>query len=113
MTKEEKILNDLNKNFEKEQFLILKDLIKKKNPEIIKYIKKFEKDNDYNHLVSKLNSIAYSYQENSAKENSNESSKESSEESDVDSDSKKNDSSDFIKEGNKNQKKNNNEINSI
>ena len=108
MTKEEKILNDLNKNFEKEQFSILKDLIKKKNPEIIKYIKKFEKDNDYNHLVSKLNIISRAYQENSPKENSSESSNESSEDSDDESDVKKNDSSDYAKQGNKKQKKDKN-----
>ena len=107
VTKEEKILNDIKLNFEKGQYSKLKELLKKKNPEIIKSIKKFEKDNDYNHLISKLNSISKSYQENSGKEISSDASNESSEGSDEDSGLKKNDSSDFAKQGNKKQKKNN------
>ena len=107
VTKEEKILNDIKLNFEKGQYSKLKELLKKKNPEIIKSIKKFEKDNDYNHLISKLNSISKSYQENSGKEITSDASNESSEGSDEDSGLKKNDSSDFAKQGNKKQKKNN------
>ena len=110
VTKEEKILDDIKKQFEKEQYYKIKELFKKKNPEIIKSIKKYEKDKDYNHLISKLNSISKLYQENSAKENSGESSYESGEDSEEESDMKKNDSSDYAKEGNKKQKKSKNNI---
>ena len=48
-------MDDIKKQFEKEQYYKIKELFKKKNPEIIKSIKKYEKDKDYNHLISKLN----------------------------------------------------------
>ena len=108
-TKEEKILNDIKLNFEKDQYSKLKDLLKKKNPEIIKFIKKFEKDNDYNHLISKLNSISKSFKDNSEDQTNSEISNEASEDSEDDSEVKKNDSSDYVKEGSKNKKKNKND----
>ena len=108
-TKEEKILNDIKLNFEKDQYSKLKDLLKKKNPEIIKFIKKFEKDNDYNHLISKLNSISKSFKDNSEDQTNSEISNEASEDSEDDSEVKKNDSSDYLKEGSKNKKKNKND----
>ena len=104
MTKEEKILNDIKLNFEKDKFSKLKDLLKKKNPQIIKSIKNFEKDNDYNRLISKLNSI--SYKDSSQEESNGNTSNEASEDSEEDSEVKKNDSSDYIKEGSKSKKKN-------
>ena len=82
ITKEEEILNDMKLHFEKEQFSKLKDLIKKKNPEIIKSIKKFEKNKDYNHLLSKLNSISKSYMANLEGDNESDISNETSEDSD-------------------------------
>ena len=106
ITKEEEILNDMKLHFEKEQFSKLKDLIKKKNPEIIKSIKKFEKNKDYNHLLSKLNSISKSYMANLEGDNESDISNETSEDSDDESITKKNDSSDYIKERSKNKKKN-------
>ena len=109
-TKEEKILNDIKLNFGKEQYSKLEDLLKKKNPEIIKFIKKFEKDNDYNYLISKLNSISKSFKENSEDQTNSEISNEASEDSEDDSEVKKNDSSDYIKEGSKNKKKNKGDI---
>ena len=108
-SKEEKILNDIKLNFEKDQYSKLKDLLKKKNPEIIKFIKKFEKDNDYNHLISKLNSISKSFKDNSEDQTNSEISNEASEDSEDDSEVKKNDSSDYVKEGSKNKKKNKND----
>ena len=108
-TKEEKILDDIKLNFEKEEFSKLKELLKKKNPEIIKSIKNFEKNNDYNHLLSKLNSLSKNYKANSEEENDSEISNETSEDSEDDTPSKKKDSSDYIKEGSKNKKKNKNE----
>ena len=108
-TKEEKILNDIKLNFEKDQYSKLKDLLKKKNPEIIKFIKKFEKDNDYNYLISKLNSISKSFKDNSEDQTNSEISNEASEDSEDDSEVKKIDSSDYIKEGSKNKKKNKND----
>ena len=100
-TKEEKILNDIKLNFDKDKFSKLKELLKKKNPAIIKSIKLFEKDNDYNHLISKLNSISYKVD---SEEGSNGDSNESNEQSEDDSDMKKNDSSDYIKEESKKSK---------
>ena len=109
-TKEEKILNDIKLNFEKKQYSKLKELLKKKNPEIIKSIKKFEKDNDYNHLLSKLNSLSKTFMDNSEEESGSENSNESNENSEEDSDTKKNDSSDFAKEVSKNKKKNKSDL---
>ena len=108
LAKEEMILNDMKLHFQKEQFNKLKELIKKKDPGIIKSIKHFEKYNDYNHLVSKLNGLAMAYKDNSEEESNNEGSNEISEDSEEDSDSKK-ESSNYIKEDGKNNKKNKND----
>ena len=58
LSKEEKILEDIKLNFSKEKYSKLKKLLDKKDKEIIKAIKNFLKDNDYNRLLSKLSSLA-------------------------------------------------------
>ena len=57
LTKEEKILEDVKSNFSKEKFNKLKKLLKKKNKKIIKIIKNYEKNKDYNVLISKLSRL--------------------------------------------------------
>ena len=56
-TNEEKILDDVKLNFSKDKYTKLKGLLEKKDKEIIKTIKYFEKNNDYNHLLSKLSRL--------------------------------------------------------
>ena len=65
LSNEEKILEDVKLNFSKEKYLKLKELLEKKDKEIIKIIKTFEKNNDYNHLLSKLSRLVDSLEENS------------------------------------------------
>ena len=57
ISNEEKILEDIKLNFTKEKYAQLKGLLEKKDKEIIKIIKGFEKNNDYNHLLSKLSRL--------------------------------------------------------
>ena len=57
LTKEEKILEDVKINFSKEKYNKLKKLLKKKNKKIIKIIKNYEKNKDYNLLISKLSRL--------------------------------------------------------
>ena len=57
LTKEEKILEDVKINFSKEKYNKLKKLLKKKNKKIIKVIKNYEKNKDYNLLISKLSRL--------------------------------------------------------
>ena len=58
LTKEEKILEGVKSNFSKEKFNKLKKLLKKKNKKkIIKIIKNYEKNKDYNLLISKLSRL--------------------------------------------------------
>ena len=118
MSKEERILNDIKGNFQKEQYSKLKILVKQKNNEIIKCIKKFEKDHDYNHLISKLIRLTETYKDNNYKnkesDNTDKSKSESesennSEDSEDDKTIKKKDSSDYIKEENKSSKNINND----
>ena len=107
LTKEERILKDIKVNFKKEQYSKLKLLLKRKNNDIIKFIKKFQKDHDYNHLISKLMRLLETYKDDkSSSENSKSksSSKKDSEDSDGDNSMRKKDSSDFIK-GEKSSKK--------
>ena len=56
-TNEEKILEDVKLNFSKDKYDKLKNLLEKKDKEIIKTIKTFEKNSDYNHLLSKLSRL--------------------------------------------------------
>ena len=65
MSDEEKILEDIKLNFTKDKYEKLKGLLENKNQEIIKIIKNFEKDNDYNHLLSKLSRLVENLSENS------------------------------------------------
>ena len=51
-------LKDLKLNLDKENYSKIKSLLKNKNQKIIKLIKKFEKDNDYDKLISKLNNFS-------------------------------------------------------
>ena len=51
-------LKDLKLNLDKENYSKIKTLLKNKNKNIIKLIKKFEKDNDYDKLISKLNNFS-------------------------------------------------------
>ena len=100
---EEKILDDVKLNFSKEKYLKLKELLEKKDKEIIKIIKAFEKNNDYNHLLSKLSRLVDNLEENSEEDiideenisgNENDSSyyirKEDNESSDTKNKNKKN-----------------------
>jgi hypothetical protein len=57
LTKEEKILEDVKINFSKEKYNKLKKLLNKKNKKIIKIIKNYEKNKDYNILISKLSRL--------------------------------------------------------
>ena len=72
LSNEEKILEDIKLNFSNEKYENLKDLLKKKNPDIIKIIKNFEKDNDYNHLLSKLSRLIENFSDNSNEEEKEE-----------------------------------------
>ena len=64
VSKEEKILEDVKLNFPKEKFSKLKNLLKKKNKKIIKIIKNYEKNKDYNPLISKLTKLLNELEEN-------------------------------------------------
>lgn len=57
LSKEEKILEDVKINFSKEKYNKLKKLLKKKNKKIVKIIKTYEKNKDYNFLISKLSRL--------------------------------------------------------
>ena len=118
LTDEEKILNDVKLNFTKERYAKLKEMLEKKDKEIIKIIKGFEKDNDYNHLLSKLSGLVL-LSENSDEDDNEDQSDDNNEKNVVMGE--KNDSSYYIREeGNsrksnkknkdkKNKKKNNSE----
>ena len=102
LTNEENILEDIKLNFTKEKYLKLKELLENKDKEIIKIIKSFEKNNDYNHLLSKLSRLIENLSENSDIENENDEDNISGNE---------NDSSYYIRKGDseKSNKKNKNE----
>ena len=72
ISNEEKILEDIKLNFTKDKYEKLKGLLENKNKEIIKIIKNFEKDNDYNHLLSKLSRLIENLSENSNDEEKEE-----------------------------------------
>ena len=57
MNKEEKILEDIKANFNKEKYTKLKEMLGQKDKDVVRAIKNFEKDNDYNRLLSKLAGI--------------------------------------------------------
>ena len=57
MNKEEKILEDIKANFSKEKYSKLKEKLGKNDKSVLKAIKNFEKDNDYNRLLSKLSGV--------------------------------------------------------
>ena len=66
LSKEEKILDDIKLNFSKDKYIILKKLLDKKDKEIINIIKSFEKNNDYNRLLSKLSRLVDNFIENNS-----------------------------------------------
>ena len=76
LSQNEKILEDIKKNFSKKEYAKLKKLLKNKNEKIIKIIKNFIKHNDYNKLISKLNNLIISEKED---DKSNNKSKDDSE----------------------------------
>ena len=76
LSQNEKILEDIKKNFSKNEYAKLKKLLKNKNEKIIKIIKNFIKHNDYNKLISKLNNLIISEKED---DKSNNKSKDDSE----------------------------------
>ena len=73
LTKEEKILEDVKSNFSKEKFNKLKKLLKKKNKKIIKIIKNYEKNKDYNLLISKLSRLINELEEENEDEDEDKS----------------------------------------
>ena len=66
LSKEEKILDDLKINFSKDKYIILKKLLENKEKKIINIIKSFEKNNDYNLLLSKLSRLVSNFIENNS-----------------------------------------------
>ena len=72
LSNEEKILEDIKLNFNKEKYEKLKELLEQKNQDIIKIIKNFEKNNDYNHLLSKLSRLVENFSDNSNEEENEE-----------------------------------------
>ncbi len=72
LSNEEKILEDIKLNFTKDKYEKLKELLSQKNQDIIKIIKNFEKDNDYNHLLSKLSRLVENFSEDSNEEEKEE-----------------------------------------
>ena len=104
LSDEEKILEDIKLNFTKEKYLKLKGLLEKKDKEIIKIIKNFIKNNDYNHLLSKLSRLVENMSDNS---DDNEEDNISENENDIDNE---NDSSYYIR-NDESEKKNKNEKN--
>ena len=104
MNKEEKILEDIRANFDKEKYTKLKDKLEKNDKNVVKAIKNFEKDNDYNRLLSKLSGVVITGgSEDEEIEDDNEN-------KDASLDREENDSSYYVKEGadrsEKNSKKN-------
>ena len=79
LTKEEKILEDVKMNFSKEKFNKLKKILKKKNKKIIKIIKNYEKNKDYNLLISKLSRLINELEEGNEDEDEESSSNINSE----------------------------------
>ena len=79
LTKEEKILEDVKMNFSKEKFNKLKKILKKKNKKIIKIIKNYEKNKDYNLLISKLSRLINELEEGNEDEDEDSSSNINSE----------------------------------
>ena len=121
LSNEEKILEDVKLNFTKDKYLKLKELFEEKNNEIIKIIKFFEKNNDYNLLLSKLSRLVDNFGDNSDDndDNGDDNEKDEDKKSDIE-----NDSSYYIQEENneknstknkkdKSRKKNNEEIQKI
>ena len=72
LTKEEKILEDVKMNFSKEKYNKLKKILKKKNKKIIKIIKNYEKNKDYNLLISKLSRLINELEEGNEDEDEDE-----------------------------------------
>ena len=60
LSKQEKILEDIKKNFPKKDYSKLKKLLKSKNKKILHIIKHFQKNKDYNKLLSKLSKLVNS-----------------------------------------------------
>ena len=112
LSNEEKILEDVKLNFSKEKYLKLKELLEKKDKEIIKIIKTFEKNNDYNHLLSKLSRLVDSLEENS-EENLDEENVSGNENDSSYYIRKEEDESNETKSKNKKNKKNNEEMQKI
>ena len=100
ISNEEKILDDIKLNFTKEKYNKLKGLLAKKNKDIIRTIKTFEKDNDYNHLLSKLSRLTGS------NSNSSDHNAEKTIETPSNGDKNENDSSYLIREGSDQKTKN-------
>ena len=79
LTKEAKILEDVKINFSKEKYNKLKKLLKKKNKKIIKIIKNYEKNKEYNLLISKLSRLINELEEENEDEDEDSSNKINSE----------------------------------
>ena len=123
LSNEEKILEDVKLNFTKDKYLKLKELFAEKNNEIIKIIKFFEKNNDYNLLLSKLSRLVDNFGDNSDDNDDNGDDDDDEKDESKKSDNE-NDSSYYIQEVNneknstknkkdKSKKKNNEEIQKI
>ena len=94
MNKEEKILEDIKANFSKEKYTKLKDKLEKKDKDVVNAIKNFEKDNDYNRLLSKLSGVVLT----GGSEDEDEEIENDIENKDASLDGKENDSSYYVKE---------------
>ena len=118
LSDEEKILEDIKLNFTKEKYLKLKGLLEKKDKEIIKIIKNFVKNNDYNHLLSKLSRLVENVSDNSDdndEDNISEKDNENDNENENENDSSyyiRNDDSEKKNKNDKNKKKNKNKLES-
>ncbi len=99
---EEKILEDVKLNFSKDKYAKLKGLLEKRDTEIIKIIKFFEKNNDYNHLLSKLSRLVENFDNEDEEEEENISSKENENENDSSYYVRKTDNGKSIKNNKKN-----------
>ncbi len=69
LSKQEKIIEDIKKKFPKKEYTKLKNLLKNKDRKLLKAIKHYQKNKDYNKLLAKLTKLINSEEDNNKEKN--------------------------------------------
>ena len=69
LSKQEKIIEDIRKKFPKKEYTKLKNLLKNKDKKLLKAIKHYQKNKDYNKLLTKLTKLINSEEDNKKEKN--------------------------------------------